>query len=281
MSLPLVPADPNIEVILAGIMDNVKTVWGYDTGNPGNPWTSWAPIWGGDLTEMVDCKGYWIDMEVAGTLTVEGNPGLIFGKRNAPGIPHRFAGYVYIDSVPATEGTEVSARIDGVEYTTTSVDNLGRYGYMPSIFQVPADDPDTSQKEGGVNGDTIEFLAQVEGNWYLGGTALFEQGAFTTDMDLVVDTTETTIGHRDIPLNEGWNLIGLPLMPADTDIEVVLANIMDNVKTVWNYDLSNPGNPWTSWAPVWGGDLTQMVDCKGYWIDMEVAATLTVEGNSG
>ena len=88
------------------------------------------------------------------------------------------------------------------------------------------------------------------------------------------------VGYRDIPLNQGWNLVGLPLVPTDPDIEVVLANIMDNVKTVWIYDLSNPGNPWTSWAPVWGGDLIEMVDCKGYWIDMESADTLTVWGAS-
>ncbi len=41
-------------------------------------WTSWAPVWGGDLTEMVDCKSYWIDMNVADTLTVEGHSGLLF-----------------------------------------------------------------------------------------------------------------------------------------------------------------------------------------------------------
>jgi len=62
--------------VLDGIMDNVISVCGYDNSNPGSPWTSWAPFWGGDLTEMVDCMGYWINMSEADTLTVEGYSGL-------------------------------------------------------------------------------------------------------------------------------------------------------------------------------------------------------------
>ena len=56
---------------------------------------------------------------------------------------------------------------------------------------------------------------------------------------------------------------------------------MDNVDIVWAYDASKLGNPWTSWVPVFAGDLTEMVDCKGYWIYMNSAATLRVEGYCG
>jgi len=75
MSVPLVPDDSSIEVVLANIIDNVEIVWGYDTSNPGSHWTSWAPIWGGDLTDIVDCMGYWIKTNAACTLTVEGIAG--------------------------------------------------------------------------------------------------------------------------------------------------------------------------------------------------------------
>lgn len=164
--LPLIPADSNIESVLAGILDKVISVWGYDTSNTGSPWTSWAPGWGGDLTEMVDCMGYWINMSSTATLRVQGYSGV----------------------------------------------------------------------------------------------------------------SET--GDKDIPLNENWNLISLPFVPSDSSIEAVLNPIIDNVISVWSYDNTNPGNPWSSWAPVWGGEITDMVDCKGFWINMKSVDTLTCEGIS-
>lgn len=233
------------------------------------------------LGDLVSDTTYYFKARGNDSVTVYGEE-LSFTTATAPS-PNLFRGYVTINGVPASVGTGVAAKIDDVEYAFTVVDDQGRYGYATD-FQVPADDPGTPGKEGGVNGDTVDFYV----NGALGGSATFESGGYT-QLDLAVSETTPTptpvptptpSTYRDILLNEGWNLIGLPLMPADPNIEAVLAGIMDNVKTVWNYDLSNPGNPWTSWAPVWGGDLTQMVDCKGYWIDMKTADTLTVWGTS-
>lgn len=106
-----------------------------------------------------------------------------------PGIPHRSAGFVTIDAEPAPAGTEVSARIDGKEYGSGVTDAQGRYGF-PNPFYVSADDPDTPEKEGGVNGDTIDFYVKVGGYWYLGGSATFKNGAFTSDLDLAVEVIE-------------------------------------------------------------------------------------------
>ncbi len=103
-----------------------------------------------------------------------------------PPIPHNFWGQVTIDSVPAGEGTIISAEIGGAEYASTTVDALGRYGYTPGaggtgIFTVPADDPDTPEKEGGVNGETIEFY--VAGA--LATTSVFQNGGMYP-LDLIV-----------------------------------------------------------------------------------------------
>ncbi len=76
MSLPLVPDSPNVESGISGFTGDVTIVWGYDNSRPGNPWTSWVPGWGGDLTEMVDCMGYWVKTMDAGILTVSGVSGL-------------------------------------------------------------------------------------------------------------------------------------------------------------------------------------------------------------
>jgi hypothetical protein len=93
--------------------------------------------------------------------------------------------------------------------------------------------------------------------------------------DLTI-STELPAPCGTVPLDEGWNLISLPLIPDDTNIETVLAGVSSNVATVWHYDAGTA--TWSSWAPVWGGDLLTMEDGKGYWIQMNAADTLIVEG---
>jgi hypothetical protein len=80
----------------------------------------------------------------------------------------------------------------------------------------------------------------------------------------------------DINLLSGWNLISLPLIPNSTAIATVLADVDENVNIVWAYDAATM--TWTSWVPGLGGDLTTMSDGKGYWIDMDAADLLTVNG---
>lgn len=87
-----------------------------------------------------------------------------------PQFPMQFFGNVIIAGVPAPDGTLIEAKIDGIVYASTTVKD-GKYGYDP-IFLVPADDPETPEKEGGANFETIEF--------YIGdariGTATFVSG---------------------------------------------------------------------------------------------------------
>lgn len=95
-----------------------------------------------------------------------------------PPPPHRFYGSVTIAGEPAPDAL-IEAKIAGVTYaTTTTVD--GKYGYAPNIFDVPADDPETPEKEGGV-GETVEFY--VDGTY--AASKKFESGAYTK-LDLSV-----------------------------------------------------------------------------------------------
>lgn len=98
-----------------------------------------------------------------------------------------------------------------------------------------------------------------------------------TDESLTCTVDATHTGY-DIDLAEGWNLISTPLIPDDSDIAVVLADITDNVSVIWAYIYDEDG--FASWK-VWGSGpatLTEIVDGQGYWIEMTADNTLTVTG---
>jgi hypothetical protein len=83
--------------------------------------------------------------------------------------------------------------------------------------------------------------------------------------------------EASIGLVEGWNLISLPLIPLDSDIDVVLAGIVDQVISVWHWDAAT--EDWDTFVPGVPSDLDSMVDGKAYWINMGAAnQTLNLAG---
>ena len=68
ISLPLIPLDSAINAVLAGILDDVKSVW-YWSGR----WYSFVPGGPSDLTSMRDGKAYWVNMKADRTLNLAGS----------------------------------------------------------------------------------------------------------------------------------------------------------------------------------------------------------------
>ena len=85
-----------------------------------------------------------------------------------PPLPSSFYGTVEVDGANVPGGTIISAWIDGVQYaqgTTSFYAGDSVYG-----IDVPGDHPDTPEKDGGVDGDTITFRigdlgADQTGTW--------------------------------------------------------------------------------------------------------------------
>ncbi|RLG29166.1 hypothetical protein DRN97_12350, partial [Methanosarcinales archaeon] len=102
--------------------------------------------------------------------------------QTAPIPGHWFRGNVTVDGFSAPNGSIISAKIGGAEYANTTVSS-GKYG-ADGNFYVPGDDPDTDEKEGGVDDDTITFW--VDG--VQGGSATFSSGA-NSFLDLSVSDT--------------------------------------------------------------------------------------------
>jgi hypothetical protein len=81
-----------------------------------------------------------------------------------------------------------------------------------------------------------------------------------------------------IQLHKGWNLISLPLVPANSSIASVLSLLLKQgvLGSVWHYDAET--KMWHSYAPGAPPDLITMVDGKGYFINVTAYNVLIVQG---
>jgi len=87
------------------------------------------------------------------------------------------------------------------------------------------------------------------------------------------------IALKAITLYSGWNLISLPLIPTNSDIETVLAGADVTVNKAAYYT-GGPAGDWLNYILLEPGasDLTTMNDGKGYWIDVSAGGNLTATG---
>jgi len=190
-----------------------------------------------------------------------------------PQLPHQFFGTVNIDGVPAPEGTEVVARIANVTQNfTTAVAANHTYGWSPT-FNVLGDDPNTTEKEGGNNGDNIDFY--VAGTWATNFT--FKSGAYN-ELNLTVPgynltVNVTPVGGGNVTVNEVT-----PSSYPNTTTWVCDKNVTLNATAAsgyifvnWSGDLSGNTNP---------TNITMDSD-KNVTANFAEVTTATLEGHVG
>ncbi len=86
-----------------------------------------------------------------------------------------------------------------------------------------------------------------------------------------------------LPLQAGWNLVSLPIHPADTAASAVLAPIAGSYDLVYAYDAAGGADPWRRYNPAVPAplnDLSQLDEHMGFWIHTIAAVTLTVSGTA-
>jgi len=90
----------------------------------------------------------------------------------------------------------------------------------------------------------------------------------------------TVLALYEIPLQEGWNLISLPLGQVDTSIPTVLASIDGQYDVVKYYNCIDTADHWKTYRP--GGSVNDLMDIDntmGFWIKItEPYVILTVKG---
>ena len=92
-----------------------------------------------------------------------------------PSLPCRFFGPVTVDGVNVPDGTQVTAWIEGALLQTTSTSTSGTESVY--VIDIPADDPVTAEKDGGVEGDTVLFSIAPGAQELAGPSATWTAGA--------------------------------------------------------------------------------------------------------
>jgi hypothetical protein len=123
--------------------------------------------------------------------------------------------------------------------------------------------------------DTATFTWSTPGPQAITVTATNVEGFVTTTHAITVWATSS------LSLQPGWNLIALPLVPADPNLPAALASIAGQYDLVFAYDACDTADPWKKYAPSappFTNDLTALTVQDGYWVRATQAATLIVTG---
>lgn len=152
---------------------------------------------GGNKGDMIY---FFVNGEVAQTTTFDNGKAehldLSIPSGSTPLSPHSVRGTVITaKGTPAGAGITVSAKIDGVEVaSTTTVMYSPDPKWPTSVFSfiIPEDDPATTVKEGGVNGDIIQLYTNgvaAQTNWGSTATEIFKVGGSTGTILLIPTPT--------------------------------------------------------------------------------------------
>ncbi len=180
----------------------------------------------------------------------------------------------YIDTEdPTAPGSLAStAGVNSVTLTWTASSDLGSGMASYNIYKGDAllgnvPHPTLTYTDSGLTASaTLDYIVEavdLAGNEY-------------NSSELEVEFVLGDVTEWNISLVSGWNLISLPLIPDNTSISAVLADVLTDVDKVWSYVEST--GTWLSYVPGGPPSLTTMEDGEGYWIEMSDNVTLTVHG---
>ncbi|UCE73637.1 MAG: hypothetical protein JSV56_11515, partial [Methanomassiliicoccales archaeon] len=100
------------------------------------------------------------------------------------------------------------------------------------------------------------------------------------DEEGLEDDNENKVGKFVSSLDEGWNMISVPLVQSDTSREVVLQTLGENYSTVQGYH-AGKSRPWLHWhryKPNYFNDVIEINHKEAYYIDMIIPKYLITVG---
>lgn len=123
-----------------------------------------------------------------------------------PPIPSSFYGAVTVNGHEVADGTVITALCDGVVYETTETYRSEGTGPSRYRINVPGDDYDTPERDGGSHGETIQFmvgdlLADQTGTWVSGSNEQIDLAASGVWPTIEVTPSPTATATRTVTPN--------------------------------------------------------------------------------
>jgi hypothetical protein len=151
---------------------------------------------------------------------------------------------------PANDGTNKKV-------TSTIVNSLHEeFQDARLVFKMPK--PDNGLRYYAIDGGIAQIIEQDTCDIYYVKTSIPK------------DSTKQVVLRQgySFDLEEGWNLVSLPLVRSETDLESVLSSIHDNYDSVQWFDSNDPYDPWKhhNSCKVFGNDLSGIDDKMGLWV---------------
>lgn len=243
-----------------------------------------APTLSGNATTkmVLDGSGYLdVDTFIANYTITAGFNGTVFlemtGAKDMAGNEMYSANMsLYIDSLNPTAPSSLasSAAATAVTITWDASEDVGTGMASYNIYKDGDGTPIGSVATGTLTYTDSGLSASATLSYIVEAVDVAGNKVNSSAKSVVFELGEVT--EWEISLNEGWNLVSLPLIPDDSSIAVVLAGVLDDIDIVWSYDEAT--SVWASYAPETPSGLSEMEDGDGYWIKSLDNVTLTISG---
>jgi hypothetical protein len=128
---------------------------------------------------------------------------------------------------------------------------------------------DGNYTQGGLLWTTYNYTtnSSVEGTFYLTVNATDIYGNYNDTVDLMLDVVSEM--SYDITIYNGWNLISLPVTPADQSLGAVIGGDAVTMDEIYEYD-NVAGYSSSMYTPSgWAGEVTTFDPGKGYWYNRQ------------
>jgi hypothetical protein len=103
--------------------------------------------------------------------------------------------------------------------------------------------------------------------------ASLQSGTNVSSNTFSITVASFPVTTATVTLYPGWNLVSLPLIPTNTNIQNILGSSISSITSVWTCSGGgSSGGTWTYYAPGATSSLSTMVDGKAYWIQTNITS---------
>ncbi len=93
--------------------------------------------------------------------------------------------------------------------------------------------------ESGTTTFTGEYVFTCNGNHHVTYYVKDGNGIVVSSRPQVFEVAGGIDPEDTTSISPGWNLMSIPVIPADSSVEVVLAEVMDDIVSVWKWENNN------------------------------------------